>query len=169
MLIELFICFEAYTKRSLERKIEEKFEDLEDMLEKSFSLSIEDSSEVKCLFYSFILKFFIIFVVRTLHTVFGAIPLSIALMFTEFVTTASDYAFTLKVNLLKVYVKKYCSEISPNNIKQLEMDKNLTKFYEMSQLILRRYSISLLLNITSNSSLLSFPFAGFSSGLHLDD
>lgn len=148
LFTEICINFEAFKKRNLERKIEVNFTKIEQNFNKNFG--VIDLSEVSYVCHAFILKFLVLFTIRIIQIMFSNLLLSIATMFTELVCSASDYAFTFNVNLLKIHIKKYSIEITPQNIKKLKVHEDFSTFYKLSQLLCRRYSISLLLNIILN-------------------
>lgn len=146
LFIEILIYFEAYKKRDFEFRIVEKFQELDLVLEKNFN--VFEVPKVNNICAYLVLKFLILLLVRGLKILYAGEIFSLNMMFSELVCSAGDYSFTYYVDLLRAYIKTYCKEISHNNIKELNIHEDYLTFYKLFKLLTRRFSITLLSNIS---------------------
>lgn len=144
----IFMSAEAYKKRNLERKILAKFEKLDEALKENFSVC-EVVGEEKC-YSKFLSKFSALIIVRILKLYFAGVDFSLAMMFPELVGSANDYLFTYYVDSLAIRIKNYATAINSNNFKVLQVRRDFLAFYNMANMLMQRFQISLFLNITLN-------------------
>lgn len=154
LIIEIAISCEALYKKKFEVKIWKKFKTLESILEKN--LGQRQLNEVNHAFTWLIVKFMFLLILRTLKIIFGGVTFSFNMLFTELCCSASDYAFTFYVDLLTIYVKCYSEKLLRGD--QMDIRKDYLTFYKLANLLTRRFSISLLLNVTFNFITLIISF-----------
>ena len=144
------ICmnFEAYRKRKLENKIVENLKKLNKALKTNFATH-EVISDENCS-VKFLTKFSILIVVRIVKICYAGTLISMSMMFPEFVGAANDYAFAFYVDILKVRMQNYSTVMKSENFDVPEARKYFMAFHKLSHMLIKRFQISLFLNITLN-------------------
>lgn len=146
MVIEFFINLEAFMKRSLEEKLLKKYWKLENILKLRFG--IVELKELRVASFVFKTKLTIIVFVRILKMIYAGTEFSLSMAMTELVASASAYAFSFYVDWMTILVKNYLKNISSSNIKSREIHSDYLKFYELASLLMKRFSMTLLMNTT---------------------
>lgn len=146
LFIEVAINMNAYERKNVELKMRKSFRELEMILDVNFN--VQFSNEITKISHRFILKYFVLLIVRVLKIIYAGSVYSVNSMFTELVCSASDYAFIFNIEKLSVYIKKYRNGINRENIKHLNIREHYLVFYKVANLITRRFSFSLFINIT---------------------
>jgi hypothetical protein len=143
---------EAYKKRNLENKVLRQFQKLDEALKGNFNVC-KNVGEWNC-YVKFLVKFSVLIVVKILKLFFAGTVFSVTMMFPELVMSTSDYAFTLYVDLLTIRIRNYSKSINHTNFKVLEVRQDFLAFHKLSLMLMKRFRISLFLNITLNFVLL---------------
>lgn len=154
--VEIFLSVEAFNKRKLEFKILKKFEKIENILKLNFNCEIKSETNAAC--FNFAFKILILLFVRLLKIKFSAVPISLHMMIPELVCSISDYSFIFYVDILYVYVNKYCQLMNNDNIIKININDDYLQFLEISNMISKRFSVGLLLNVTFNFIVLIIDF-----------
>lgn len=145
LVIEVCINIEAFRKRKQEEKFVEIFKDLQLTLVTDLNCNeVRGSTSILILF---VLKILVLIFVRLLKLTIADTLYSFNGMMTELICSVSDYAFIFYVDLLKIYVREYINSINSKNIEHLNVRKHYLTFYEISQMITQRFSVSLFCNI----------------------
>lgn len=144
------ICmnFEAYRKRKLEKRIAEKLRKLDKTLKMNFA-AYEVAGDENCS-RKYLTKFSILFVVRIVKICYAGTLISMSMLFPEFVGSANDYAFAFYVDLLKARIQNYSNAIKGDNFEVSEAREYFMAFHKLSQMLIKRFKMSLFLNITLN-------------------
>lgn len=145
LIIEILINIEAFRKRKNEDKIVKTFETLQMTLVEDFGCTEVKGSNT--IFWSFVVKIFVLIVVRMLKVFIADFFYSLNAMMTELVCSVSDFAFIFYIDLLKIYVRQYASSITSENIATLDVRRHFLTFYKMTRMITGRFSLSLFMNI----------------------
>lgn len=146
MAIEFFITLEACMKRSLEEKLLKKYWRFEEVLKAKFG--IVELKELKLASLIFKTKIVIIVLVRIAKVIWAGAAFSLSMMMTELVASASAYSFTFYVDWITILVKNYSKNISTENIFRLGIQKDYLEFYKLANLLMKRFSMTLLMNTT---------------------
>lgn len=156
LFIEIAANVEVFKHKKLEFKICRKFEKIENFLKLDFDPEIKN--EMNFVFFCFVAKILIIFLVRILKIRFAGIELSLHTMIPEAVCSVANYSFTFYVDVLYIYMKKYSQLMKQSQIIQLNISDDYLKFFKLSEMICKRFSLSVLLNVTINFILLTIDF-----------
>lgn len=156
MVIEFFINIEAFMKRSLEEKLLRKYWKLEKILQLNFGVG--KTKELEVAGNIFKIKLLIILLVRISKIIWAGTEFSLSMMMTELVASASAYAFTFYVDWMTVLVKSYSKHISPSNVSSLAMQCDYLDFYKLANLLMKRFSVTLLMNVTYTFIILIINF-----------
>lgn len=146
MVIEFFINVEAFVKRSLEKKLLRKFWKLEETLK--FKFGIFELRELKTASYIFKAKLAIIILVRISKVIWAGAEFSLSMMMTELVASTSAYSFTFYIDWMTILAKNYSKNITPSNASNLAIHKDYLEFYKLANLLMKRFSMTLLMNTT---------------------
>lgn len=145
VLIEMIINFEAFNKKHLEVKIQQEFKELDDVFENE--LKVEELTGVGWCFSLFVLKFLVLIFVRILKIWSTTLLFALNVMFSELVSSSCDYTFSFYVHMLRVYIETYSKRVNSLEHRTKSLKRHVLAFHKIANLIKRRYSVSLFLNI----------------------
>lgn len=132
-ILEVLMNIEAWMKPSVELKIRNEIG----------SESCTKASRV------FILKFSILLFVRGLKYYYipHALEFVLSTFLNELVTSTCSYLFCFYVDLLRQKIKGLRSSLINNEIDVADLEKEISKLHELSDLIYNRFSTCLIINI----------------------